>query len=107
MGEETIVGYVDESLSSQTLVNDATDLLANRLFPERNICEWESGFLLDYQGVPLWRGDVVQLHGKGSYYITSFGVDFVKMPNPDLGDDFEWQDAKYTGELIEKEEVPV
>jgi len=100
LGENRKYGLVDPSIRTQALANDACNYLYERLTPARQIAEIECEMLLTTgSDVPLWRGDVVTLSGKGLYRINSFGCDFEK----DLTG-FHWRKGTYTLEYIGPEE---
>ena len=53
----------DPSISTQDAAERARDILADRLFTERIIEEWECAFLVENgDTLPVWRSDVVRLY---------------------------------------------
>lgn len=62
--------------------------LLNRLSATRIIGEWTCNFLKKEDGIPVWRGDCVQLDGIGKFRVTSLSAEFSKGRIS----------AKYTGE---------
>lgn len=104
IGEERRYGFGDSTLCRQALINSCCDLLADRLFPARTIASIDCGLLIDFAGLPVWRGDVVTVHGKGTFWISSFSVDFVKMPDNENSDTWEHQNGRYVLELLTREE---
>lgn len=52
--------------------------LLNRLSSIRIIGEWSCNLLKKPNGMPVWRGDCVQLDGIGKFRVTSFSADFTK-----------------------------
>lgn len=91
---------VDPALSTQAAVNWACDTAYNELTVAPVIAEWKSDFLLsDITGAVLWRGSLVEIAGRGTYRINSFGCDFVREVS--TGDDpFQWRNATYTARKI-------
>lgn len=113
VGGKLVFGYADGLLNSQALVNACTDAYYEVLTQPRDVVQWEGQMLFDDDGVPLWRGDVVELDGLGFFRITTMrarlvlrGDGGVGVPSP--GDRFEdWVNipATYTAEKI-GEEIP-
>jgi hypothetical protein len=64
------------------------------------MCEWECNLIRKEDGTPAWRGDCVELDGKGVYRIVSFSVRFER--DYDDGGDVVWQwyPARYVGEKV-------
>lgn len=113
VGNKLVFGYADGLLNSQALVDACTDAYFDLVTQPRDIVQWEGQMLFDDDGVPLWRGDVVELDGTGFFRLTSMrarlvlrGDGGVGVPSP--GDRFEdWVNipATYTAEKI-GEDIP-
>lgn len=99
VGEKRRFGLENGAISSQSVCNDATEILYDRLTPTRELVEWE-GFFLTVAATdrPLWRGDVVRLEGLGYYKIISFGGEWVA--NHGLA---EYEQFRYVGEKVASE----
>lgn len=96
LGFQRKFGLADTALTTQAAVNQACDITYDRLSVVRRIAEWRSQLLLNpLTGVPLWRGDVVQLYGRGDYRINSFQVSFILEDGT-----LNFRDCLYTGELL-------
>lgn len=76
VGEKRRYGLESSQVTTQAVCNSATELLYDRLTPTRELVEFECrAFLTDPADMrPLWRGDVIRLHGLGVYKIVSFTV---------------------------------
>ncbi|MEZ5163314.1 MAG: hypothetical protein R2688_06095 [Fimbriimonadaceae bacterium] len=96
VGEIRRYGLVDPSLTNQTAVDDACANLFDALTRRRIYAEFESELLLNSFGVPLWRGDVIAIQGKGDWRIRSFGF---RMELE--SDEMVWRPAHYTAEKIQ------
>jgi len=57
---------IDTSLSTQTVVNRAKDILQERATTGRELVEWESDLLVLSDTRPLWKGDVVRVYKSAS-----------------------------------------
>lgn len=92
--------WTDPTLTTQEALIRAARVLCKRLFPRRYFVEWESEFLLKDDGVPIWRGDVVELFGKRVVRVISLSGQFRKEPIHDV-----WYSRpfRYMGEVIEVE----
>lgn len=93
---EPLVAVVPQ-LTTAGAVNAALSELAQRVGYEERTAEWESDLLVDDDGVPLWRGDVVAVKRKdgsvrGFYRILSFTLRCRR----DV-----WRDCRYVGRRIE------
>lgn len=99
LGEVRKYGLYDGSITSQAAVNRAVDILFNRLTPQRIVAEFTTDFMVKPDGVPVWRGDVVTLAGRGDFRIKSFSTDWVREPDTSAG--FCWRPTKYVAELVQ------
>jgi len=77
LGEKRRYGLEKTAITSQSLCNEVTTILYDRLTVTREMVEWKGHFLYAGSGRPLWRGDNVRLHGLGTYRIISFGGEFI------------------------------
>lgn len=85
-------GILDVAFNTQDVCINVCNYLFDRLTTQRFVAEVNCKILLDSDGVPLWRGDIVHLYNKDKYYrINTFNVDFVK----EL-EDFSYSTSKYT-----------
>lgn len=105
-GEIWDYGLQDKDLTTVAAVEQARDTIYDRLTPQRMLCEWSSAMLFKGTGVvPVWKGDVVWLHGKGKYRVLSLGGTITKEPSvTDFSDTFFERLCKYVGERIEADE---
>ncbi|MBS1711405.1 MAG: hypothetical protein JSS71_06745 [Armatimonadetes bacterium] len=85
---------VDAGLTTQAAVDDTCNGLFAQLSKRQELVQFESGFLQRDNGVPVWRGDVVNLEGVGDVRIRSFGVRF-RHETPGMT----YRSALYTGVL--------
>lgn len=99
LGEVRKYGLYDGSICSEDAVNQAVDILFNRLTIPRLIAEFTSDFLIKADGTPVWRGDVITLDGRGDYRIRSISTEFVREPDNSPVSAF-WRPTKYTAELL-------
>lgn len=76
LGEIRRFGLVDAGLTLSGAVESSCQELFDKLTRARVLAEYECGFLVDSLGVPLWRGDLVELYGFGTWRILSFGCRF-------------------------------
>ncbi len=86
---------VDAGLTEQSSIEAACDSLFEALSIRREMVQFECEFLQRVSGVPVWRGDVVNLNGIGDVRIRSFGVQFRYEAAGGV-----FRSAVYTGELI-------
>ncbi len=98
LGEKRQYGLFDPSITTQAAADRSCDLLFQRLTPIRDLGEWESAFLVDDDGVPLWRGDNVELDGIGTFRITALRSNW-DVDETD-GSGWRFQSANYTGEMV-------
>lgn len=89
LGEPAIVGIINAGISTQDVANSAAALAAARLFNRREIVGIECEFL-EVAGVPVWRGDRVNIDGE-PWVVTALELEAVS----DV-DDFRWRPCKYT-----------
>ena len=66
----------DPRWTTPDVVTRVLEQLMERLAVSERVAEWESDLLAGLDGVPLWRGDVVTVAGKGRYRIESFSGSF-------------------------------
>jgi hypothetical protein len=90
-GEPRVVGVINKGISSQDVASGAVDVIAAKLFPARKVLEIESEFVLlnDTTGLPLWRGDNVEIE-EVSYHVAS-----LEMSALSNADGFEWRPTRY------------
>lgn len=77
LGEVRKYSWRDDSLNTQALVNRCAELLYSRLTPVRVLAEFEAEMILRENGVPVWRGDVLEVEGRGLWRVVSFSTQFV------------------------------
>jgi hypothetical protein len=88
---------VDPGITTQAALNAATDLIFSRLSKAPVIAQMESDFLIrDSNGLPLWRGAPIAIHGRGKWRINTFGCDFVRELSS-----WQWRNGTYTVEQFE------
>jgi hypothetical protein len=105
-GEPARVGLINAGLSSKQILSDATDLLAARLFQDREVVSFECEFLMadEAAGVPVWTGQKVRLKdalGTGVHITTTIQTieaSFIKDPNG--SDTWQWRPAQYVGSNV-------
>lgn len=95
VGEIRRFGLVDAGLTRASTVDAVCDEVFLKMSQPRVLAEFESDFLVDAVGVPLWRGDVVELFGLGLWRIVSFGCQFGFEASGGV-----WRGARYSVELI-------
>lgn len=99
VGEKRRYGLEKTAITTQSLCNEVTTTLYDRLTVTREMVEWKGHFLYaDSDGRPLWRGDNVRLHGLGTYRIISFGGDFIAQDGT-----VNFTDFTYVGEKVADE----
>lgn len=76
LGEFVPYGLVNSMITSTAVAEDVIALLVPRLTSRRTVADWECELLVHNDGVPLWRGDVVRVYGRGDYRIKRFDVSF-------------------------------
>jgi hypothetical protein len=90
-------GLADPAITTQTLCNQVCTTIASRVFPARYAIEWKSDLLMGSGSVPLWRGDVVRIQGRGDYRIQTIGCQF----DAEYGGSRPvFREALYTGEKL-------
>ena len=100
MGEPVRYAWVDPAIVTQEACAWAAAVLGERLTRIRRMAEWESNLLVKSDGVPIWRGDVVRIVGKGLFRVNTISCRFeLENQNRTL-----WRPAVYTGEWIENDE---
>lgn len=100
LGEVRKYGYQEPALTTEDAVVRAAELLYKRLTPVRRLCEIECELLFKESGVPVWRGDVVTIYGRGDWRVVAMSVRFVQEPNDSVSF---WREARYVLEKIEEE----
>lgn len=74
LGDLAPYGFVSELLTSQSLCEDAADLLAKRLTVQRHFWEIEAELLIDDStDLPLWRGDALTI-GDDVYRVLAVSI---------------------------------
>lgn len=63
IGEVALVGVINAGITRQEIANEAADVIAAKLFEPRMILEVECELMLKSSGLPVWRGDKVQVDG--------------------------------------------
>lgn len=76
VGEPLRYGLEEPGITTQEAANWVLGMLAARLFPVRQLAEWSGQFLFHADGSPVWRGDCVQIAGKGIYRILTLSGEF-------------------------------
>lgn len=65
------LGIRNDRITSIAVGERCMDLVFPRVTAANFVAEWSAEFIRDPDGVPLWRGDVLELDGKGIYRILS------------------------------------
>lgn len=103
LGFAKVVGATLTRLTSQAAVERATNALFEAVAADRHLASWEGQMLFRDDGegnlVPVWRGDVVEVQGRGVYRIASFSVRSSDEPFDEEGWGAEriWRSARYVG----------
>jgi hypothetical protein len=110
LGRIVTVTHINASATTQVAVNRCGQVLSDRLFPGRDLAEWESDFLIDNTNDrPLWIGDVVRINFSGDYFTYEYETtyaDYRIIGIPSIDFVFEpvtgkaIRKAKYRGERI-------
>lgn len=107
VGEKRVLGIYNHRLTSQAAVDRALRCVVPRVSAYRYIAEIECEMLRLPNGCPLWRGDLIKLHGYGTYVIQSIPhVDIELDPDrrwregEDGGMDEKWRPAQYVCERL-------
>lgn len=104
MGTKVRFGYVEPMLTTQELVDDAAAKLGDRITRVRTLVDFESDFIIKPNGVPLWRGEVVQINDDKKYRIRSLQMRVDKDMDDGGGTGLELacrRPTTYTAELID------
>lgn len=90
-GEPRIAGVINGGISTAQLAEDASLVIAAKVFHERELLEIEAQYVLrnESTGLPLWRGDKVTVDGE-DYIVQSLSMSAVSTATG-----FEWNPAKY------------
>jgi hypothetical protein len=100
LGAPRVFGVVNPRFTRQ----EDTDRAAAYVFPqvsERHwVAEWTSSMLFKAAGVPIWRGDLIDLDGRGEFRVSSLSIRFEKEPNDAESDTVVFRSATYTGGTI-------
>lgn len=80
LGTKMRYGLADGAFSTQALCNRGTEQLGPRLTRARTLGEITCQMLFKDDGLPLWRGDLIELEGRGEWRVTAFSTDFIKEP---------------------------
>jgi hypothetical protein len=101
LGEPRRYGLVDPGITTIAAAARAAATLKQRLTPVRRMAEWDCQFLIRDDNLPVWRGDCVELYGKGLFRVTSLSGEFyLEHSADDTGPDAAYRPFKYTGEKI-------
>lgn len=106
VGAKLRYGWTDPAVTSQALCDRCCLALFRRLSRPRRLAEWSSDLLFRPDGDLVWRGDNVELAGKGVYRVTSLRCELAKEPDWSSADGLaRWghRPAVYTGERIDEE----
>ena len=110
LGRIVTVTHTNASATTQAAVDRCGEVLSNRLFPGRDLAEWECDFLIDNSNDrPLWIGDVVRINFSAVYFAYEYestyadyriiaipSIDFIFEPTNGTS----VRKAKYRGERI-------
>lgn len=96
LGAPRKYAWTDPTLTTKSSVIRAARVLCKRLFPRRYFVEWESDFLIKSNGVPIWRGDVVELFDHELVRVVSLSGEFRKEP---FHDAWHYRPFRYVGEI--------
>lgn len=83
LGETITHLLVDPTLTEESAVDRVCLDAFDQVTVDQNLVAFESTLLQHSSGAPLWRGDLINLHGLGNYRIRSLQCDF--MFESDLG----------------------
>lgn len=104
LGETREYGFQSPLLTTQALCEAAAEKLADRLTKRRYMAEIECEMLVHPDTLlPIWRGDVVTIYGKGDWRVISMSVQMEKEPDPEIVDDelnSHFRPARYVLEQI-------
>ena len=93
-------GILDSAISSQAIADDSRDLIVDRVTGVVYLNDWLTDMLFDGDGVPIWRGDVVDLEGVGKFRVLA--IDGEGIVNSGELAAF---DVNYTGRFIGASEI--
>lgn len=93
VGEPRLFGIADDSITTQEACDRCAVQIYDLLSPVEVLAEIECEMMIKPDGIPMWRGHDVWLHGKGRYRIRSFGVDIDKEATDT--DTWQWREAQY------------
>jgi hypothetical protein len=80
VGERRPLGYADPKLTTQTSVNAACSGIFDLVSQSQYIVEFDCPkILIHSSGMPMWRGDKVNLEGWGEFPITSMVWTFISL----------------------------
>lgn len=110
LGKIVTVTHINASATTQEAVDRCADVLEARLFPGRDLAEWECDFMIDDSNDrPLWIGDVVRINFSAIYFSYEYestyadyriiaipSIDFIFEPSTGTS----VRKAKYRGERI-------
>lgn len=85
LGERRRFAWVDNTLTTLQACKDALELIYSRIAHRREMLEIEIDWLLEDDGTPLWRGDVVTIAGDGfgDYRIVAMRITYELLGDPD------------------------
>ncbi|MBX3095655.1 MAG: hypothetical protein KF812_02215 [Fimbriimonadaceae bacterium] len=101
LGATRRFGLVDPAITNQATADAVCAGLFAQKSRARRLAEFHTDALLAGDGRLLWRGDAVQIEGKGVYRIRSFGCRFVREEET-----LQWREAVYVAEQIGDEMEP-
>lgn len=97
LGVQRKFGLADTTITTQAACDQACEISFDRLSVSRRMIEFKCGLLVDgITGVPLWRGDVVEIYNRAKVRINSFHVSFMLEDGT-----LQFREALYTGEVFE------
>jgi hypothetical protein len=97
-GTRRRVGVFNPGIKSYYLAQVVLALLAQRLFPPREVAEWTCRQLWKPDGSPIWKGDNVTIPRKGIYRVLNFSVDYAY--ERQMTSQYPLRQSRYTGEWI-------
>ena len=95
LGEIRRFGLVDPGLTRVSAVEQACHSLFAKMTRLRVLAEFSSSLLVGEDGLPLWRGDLVELDGFGLWRIRAFGCRFESE-----ADGMRWRRGHYSVEKV-------
>ncbi|RYG99021.1 MAG: hypothetical protein EON58_05310 [Alphaproteobacteria bacterium] len=100
VGGRRRMGVIDERFRSREVIEKVASTVGPRMSRRYWGCEWQSDWLMvEGTALPIWRGALVEIEGRGERRITSIDVTVHRLSNPDTGKGF-FASAKYVGGTI-------